>query len=116
MTELREKAFYYGLSPNDYNDSLFPDVVTYINQQIERESKDIRRQYDIMRRQTAYLLGPYAEKNQPITPQMIVQFADEPDPEEEMRIKAEQMLAEYQKFDFSGADAALKKAGLLKEE
>ncbi len=116
MTELREKAFYYGLKPEEYNESTFPDLIGYINQQIERESKDIRRQYDIMRRQTAHLLGPYAEKNQPITPQMIVQFADEPDPEEEARLKAEQMLAEYEKFDFSGADAALKKAGLLKEE
>lgn len=69
-----------------------------------------------MRIMTANLLSPYTKENQTLTPQMIYRFPDEPDPEEEARIKAEQMLAEYEKFDFSGADAALKKAGLLKEE
>ena len=104
LYDLQKKAFYFGLTIDEFWNSTLADVIRFVNANADRVSKYSREQWSIMRYQTACIMQMLQDsKSKPIQPTDILKFADEQvdeptKPKELTKEQSDKLNAAYQRY------------------
>lgn len=77
FTDIRERAFYFGMSVSEFSSSTPCEVLTYVKARAEYEKKNSENLWKIMRYQSA-LIMTMLSSGKTIQPDDIFTFEDEP--------------------------------------